>query len=122
MPLPAGFRNQGEFHTYAFEWLPDKITWFVDGVPIRVKTPGGKRPIPQHSAKILMNLWIFSIANGFGGADPGRNVYPMTAEYEWFRFYKWDREDRYPCANPPACLPAEDKRKSKNNPADGLSP
>jgi hypothetical protein len=119
-PLPAGFTHQGQFHTYAFEWLPDRITWFVDDVPVRVKM-GGRLPIPEKSAKIIMNLWVFAIAGGFGG-DPTRNQYPMAAEYEWFRFYKWNQETRYPCLDVPGCLPAEDRNKSKNNPDDGLSP
>jgi hypothetical protein len=118
--LPAGFTHQGQFHTYAFEWLPDRITWFVDDVPVRVKM-GGRLPIPEKSAKIIMNLWVFAIAGGFGG-DPTRNQYPMAAEYEWFRFYRWNQDNRYPCADTPGCLPAEDRNKSKNNPDDGLQP
>jgi hypothetical protein len=82
---------------------------------------GGRLPIPEKSAKIIMNLWVFAIAGGFGG-DPTRNQYPMAAEYEWFRFYKWNQETRYPCLDVPGCLPAEDRNKSKNNPDDGLSP
>ena len=120
MPVPAGFNHQTAAHTYAFEWLPEKITWFVDGQPVRVKV-GGKLPVPEKSAKIVMNLWIFANAGGFGG-DPTRNAYPLTAEYEWFRFYKWDNEKTYPCAGPPDCLAAEDRNKSKNNPSDGLAP
>jgi endo-1,3-1,4-beta-glycanase ExoK len=121
MGLPAGFNHQTAFHTYAFEWVRDRITWYVDGVPIRVKTAGGGKPIPERSAKIIMNLWIFDLVGGFGG-DPTRNQYPMSAEYEWFRFYRWDQEATYPCAGPPACLPGEDMNKSKNNPDDGLPP
>ena len=120
MGLPGGFSQQSDFHTYAFEWLPDKITWFVDDQPIRVKT-GGRLPVPERSAKIIMNLWIFASVGGFGG-DPTRNAYPMTSEYEWFRFYKWDQEDKYPCTDLPNCLPGEDRVKSKNNPDDGLQP
>jgi beta-glucanase (GH16 family) len=119
-PLPGGFTHQGQFHTYAFEWLPDRITWFVDDVPVRVKM-GPRLPIPEKSAKIIMNLWVFAIAGGFGG-DPTRNQYPMAAEYDWFRFYKWNQETKYPCADAPACLPPEDRNKSKNNPDDGLPP
>ncbi len=120
MGIPAGFNNQREFHTYAFEWLPEQITWYVDGIPVRVKRPGGGRPIPQLSAKVVMNLWIFG--GGEFGGDPTRNVYPLSAEYEWFRFYKWDKETTYPCKATPDCLPAEDRNLSKNNPSDGLPP
>jgi beta-glucanase (GH16 family) len=119
-PLPPGFANQPQLHTYAFEWIPGRITWLVDDVPVRVTVPG-KLPVPERSAKILMNLWVFAIAGGFGG-DPTRNTYPLSSEYDWFRFYKWNGDDRYPCAAPPACLPPEDLDRSKNNPDDGLPP
>jgi beta-glucanase (GH16 family) len=122
MPLPAGFANQTDFHTYAFEWLPDRITWFIDGVPVRMKTAGGAVAIPEKSTKVIMNLWIFGTPNGFGGADPSRNTYPMRSQYDWFRFYRWDGETRYPCPTPPACLDPGDLVKSKNNPLDGLAP
>lgn len=120
-PLPDNKGHQGEFHTYAFEWLPDSITWFVDDVMVREKKAGSGLNVPEKSAKIMMNLWIFATAGGFGG-DPTKNVYPLHAEYDWFRFYRWNNEDKYPCGTPPGCLPAEDRVKSKNNPADGLDP
>ncbi|OLQ15535.1 hypothetical protein AK812_SmicGene167 [Symbiodinium microadriaticum] len=47
------------------EWLPDRITWYIDGKAVR---------------------------------------------YDWFRFYKWDGEDTYPCA---------DTYLDGNNPCDG---
>ena len=62
-----------------------------------------------------MNLWIFAMAGGFGG-DPTRNQYPMAAEYEWFRFYKWDQETRYPCADPPGCLRARGPQQEQEQP------
>merc|ERR1712059_3682 len=73
-----------DFHDYAFEWLPDSITWFIDGKKIReVKKPHN---IPDMSAKILMNLWLFSSPYYFGGSNGGNNQYPFHSEYEWFRF------------------------------------
>jgi hypothetical protein len=55
----------------------------------------------------------------FGG-DPALNVYPIAGQYDWFRFYKWNQETTYPCANTPSCLPEEDLKLAKNNPNDGL--
>merc|ERR1719436_96733 len=26
-----GVNVRADFHTYAFEWLPDRITWYLDG-------------------------------------------------------------------------------------------
>ncbi|CAE7378508.1 licB, partial [Symbiodinium sp. CCMP2456] len=80
---------RAEFHTYGFEWLPDRITWYIDGVPVRSHY-GGNPPIPDKSAKVMMNLWIFGPKANFGGRQIDNNRYPMTSEYDWFRFYKWD--------------------------------
>ncbi len=120
-PAPGGFQSREAFHTYAFEWTPTEIKWFIDDQPVRTKATGGIVAIPEMSAKIMMNLWIFNPSGGFGG-DPSTNVYPMVAEYDWFRFYKWDGDTTYPCSGPPACLPEGDRDRSKNNPEDMINP
>src|SRR6185295_6317416 len=107
MPLPAGFnvRTAG-FHTYAFEWTPQSIKWFVDGVLVRVKTAGAGLPIPAESAHIMANMWFFPSNAAFG--NPNLNTYPMTSKYQYIRFYKWDQETAYPKTNPATELPAAD--------------
>jgi beta-glucanase (GH16 family) len=79
-----------EFHDFAFEWLPDSIVWYLDGVEFRRYEQPAKRPIPNLAAKVMMNLWIFGPSAGFGGPDIENNMYPMHSEYERFRFYKLD--------------------------------
>jgi endo-1,3-1,4-beta-glycanase ExoK len=45
-------------HLYAFEWLPDSITWYVDGIQIRrVEAGNAAAPIPQTSARVIANIW-----------------------------------------------------------------
>src|SRR6185436_18704504 len=108
--IPSGFDTQADFHTYAFEWLPTSIKWFIDGKLVRVKTAGSgqnKLPIPELSTKIVMNLWIFPTAD-LGGGDPALNQYPISGQYDWFRFYKWNQDQNYPCMNTPACVSADD--------------
>lgn len=108
-----------DFHIYAFEWLPDRITWYVDGVKIR-EALSGSLPIPEMSVKIMMNLWIFS-AGATGGAEKWNNEYPMYAEYDWVRFYKWNGDKQYPPAcMSEACLPPDDLYLASNNPCDGI--
>eukprot|EP00933_Yihiella_yeosuensis_P035292 TRINITY_DN28816_c2_g1_i1.p1 TRINITY_DN28816_c2_g1~~TRINITY_DN28816_c2_g1_i1.p1 ORF type:complete len:377 (+),score=77.40 TRINITY_DN28816_c2_g1_i1:102-1232(+) len=110
---------RSEFHTYAFEWLPHRVTWFIDGRKVREHT-GGRIPISDLAGKIMMNLWIFGEEAGFGGPDLKNNRYPMVAEYDWFRFYKWDKDDKYPCPNlGKSCLTSDDRYLSSNNPCDG---
>jgi hypothetical protein len=115
--VPANFNTRDGFHTYAFVWKADGITWYIDNNPTAVRTfaGGGSPPIPNKSAKIMMSMWVFGGGYGFGGVDGDKNVYPFTAEYDFFRFYKQDGET-YPMD--PAALPAEDLNKSKNNPTE----
>jgi beta-glucanase (GH16 family) len=120
--IPDGFSTTDGFHTYAFEWLPTSIKWFVDGTLIRVKNDGvGKNnlKVPTDSAKIVMNMWVFTNAN-LGGGDPADNSYPITGYYDWFHFYKWNGDDTYPCDGTPSCLPADDLVLAKNNINDPL--
>merc|ERR1711879_418036 len=90
----VGVNVRTGFHTYAFEWLPDSVTWYIDGKVVR-KRKVGMPPIPDLSAKIMMNLWIFNDGAYFGGPKLSNNRYPMTSEYDWFRFYRWDGDEAY---------------------------
>eukprot|EP00928_Gymnodinium_smaydae_P007886 TRINITY_DN12820_c0_g2_i2.p1 TRINITY_DN12820_c0_g2~~TRINITY_DN12820_c0_g2_i2.p1 ORF type:complete len:186 (-),score=35.36 TRINITY_DN12820_c0_g2_i2:142-699(-) len=117
--FPKNFNARELFHTYAFEWLPDKITWFIDGKIVRVHR-GGRVPVPSLSTKIMMNLWVFN-GGGFGGRNVGNNHYPMHNEYDWFRFYKWNGDEKYPCAAmDKTCLTDDDMYLTSNNPCDGI--
>eukprot|EP00927_Polykrikos_kofoidii_P076787 TRINITY_DN73814_c0_g1_i1.p1 TRINITY_DN73814_c0_g1~~TRINITY_DN73814_c0_g1_i1.p1 ORF type:complete len:477 (+),score=61.70 TRINITY_DN73814_c0_g1_i1:64-1494(+) len=113
--------TRNKFHTYVFEWLPDRITWSIDGTTIREHRSDSGISVPEMSAKIIMNLWVFNNMFAFGGSDGKNNRYPMQVEYDWFRFYRWDGDKHYPCAGmSDACLTASDKYLSGNNPCDGI--
>jgi endo-1,3-1,4-beta-glycanase ExoK len=121
-PIPGGFNTASDYHVYAFEWLPDSIKWYVDGVLVRTKLDGvgnDNLPVPKESTKVVMNLWVFT-NDGLGGGDPAANVYPITGTYDWFRFYRWNQDATYPCLETPGCLPAADLELAKNNVSDGL--
>ncbi|HET6284276.1 MAG TPA: glycoside hydrolase family 16 protein, partial [Polyangia bacterium] len=121
--VPAGLNTQSDFHVYAFEWLPTAVKWYVDGTLVRVKQDGtgtNRLPVPKESAKIMMNLWVFG-NSALGGGDPANNSYPIKAQYDWFRFYRWNNDATYPCSPVPSCLPAADLTLAKNNPADPLA-
>ena len=121
--LPANFSTQTDFHTYAFEWLPGSVKWYIDGQLVRIKLDGqGKNNllVPKESTKIIMNMWVFGNQN-LGGGDPANNVYPIKGEYDWFRYYRADIETTYPCPQTNrSCLTPDDLKYSKNNPKDPL--
>jgi len=111
--------TRNDFHTYAFEWLPDRVTWYIDGKKIR-ELKQGRTPIPNMSGKIMMNLWIFGEHAYFGGRQMHNNQYPLHSEYDWIRFYKWKGDKEYPCDGLSTdCLKHEDTFLSGNNPCDG---
>lgn len=93
-----------EWRVFAIEWLPDSIKWYVDGELVKTLSaadidcdpeciaPQEKpTPIPNNPTTIFMNFWIPNddIEADFGGRKE-RNQYPMTTEYDWFRYYTWD--------------------------------
>ena len=116
MGLPANYKISDP-HTYAFEWTPTRITWTIDGQVTHTYAGSANDPIPTRSAKIMMNLWIFS-GGAFG--DGSKNKFPFRAEYDYFRFYKAAPavDPTYPCAPTPSCLSADDKDFAQNNSAE----
>ncbi len=43
-------------HLYAFEWRPDGVTWFVEGVPIYA-TEAGDPGVPVAPGKVMFSAW-----------------------------------------------------------------
>jgi beta-glucanase (GH16 family) len=117
-PETRNINVRADFHVYAFEWVKGKVTWFIDGEVIRTSA-GSAVPVSEESAKVMMNLWIFNNTCNFGGPCTALD-YPIWSEYDWFRFYKWNEEDTYPCSPTPGCLPDSDLDGAKNNPSDGV--
>ena len=90
-----GFDASKEFHTYGFRWLPDSITWFVDGAPVykvttdtSVKEGGNLRVVeklPSTAGRILTNYWCGNErAWGWMGAYVGDSKDQGT-EYQWIK-------------------------------------
>ncbi len=95
-------KETSDWIVYAIEWTPDYVTWYMDGVEVRRMTNSDLdgspmvgpqiKPlwIPEKETMIMMNFWIpiEPVSHNFGGVTTG-NVYPMVAEYDWFRYYEY---------------------------------
>ena len=90
-----GFDASEEFHTYGFRWLPDSITWFVDGQPVykvttdtTAKAAGNLKiveKLPSTAGRILTNYWCGNErAWGWMGAYTGA-VKDQGTEYQWIK-------------------------------------
>nr|WP_302597472.1 glycoside hydrolase family 16 protein [uncultured Cellulosilyticum sp.] len=81
-----GFDASEAFHEYAFEWQPDSITWYVDGVEVYKATEN----IPQTPSKVMMNTWPGIGVDSWLGAFDGKT--PLTAEYDWMRVTQYSNK------------------------------
>lgn len=95
----AGASPTTGWNTYVIDWLPTKITWYYNGAVVRSYNQTTGIEIPQLSSKIMMNFWIPAAITGGLGGDATKNTFPMTHEYEWFKYYRWN-SDADKVANP----------------------
>ena len=78
------------FHTFAVEWQPDRITWFLDGSPYFTATPGdpflqGKEWVFNHPFYLLLNV---AVGGNFGGAVGADTVFPQQTLVDYVRLYQ----------------------------------
>ena len=79
-----------DYHVFAVEWQPDKITWLIDGSPYFTATPNdaflqGKQWVYNHPFFILMNV---AVGGNFGGAVGPETVFPATMSVDYVRLYQ----------------------------------
>jgi beta-glucanase (GH16 family) len=82
-----------DYHIFAVEWQPDKIVWFIDGMPFFTATPGdtflqGKQWVFNHPFFMLLNV---AVGGNFGGAVGPETTFPQTMSVDYIRLYQ-DKE------------------------------
>ncbi|MBU1680206.1 MAG: family 16 glycosylhydrolase [Bacteroidetes bacterium] len=75
-----------DYHTYAFEWTPDYIAWFIDGVEVYRQT-GAHIQEMKHPSKLMMNIWNPIWANWVGTWDKAN--LPANSFYDWAAYYSY---------------------------------
>ncbi len=120
--LPSSFRS--DFQTVGFEWLPGVIRFYyvnAMGQQVQLRELESAK-VPDMSAKLMANLWVFDASFAFGGPEGANNVYPFRAEYDFIRFYRWNMDTEYPCDDmTAACLKEIDVDLTNNNACDGVA-
>jgi beta-glucanase (GH16 family) len=69
----------GDFHTYAVRWLPNSVSWLVDGVPVRT--------LAGHSPAFDMNLLI-NLAIADWRPPPSPTDLPASFEIDYVKIYQ----------------------------------
>jgi hypothetical protein len=76
----------GTYHTYAFEWTPEYLAWFVDGVELRRDTGAAADAYAVNAAagmQFRFNIWPGDASFG-GNFDP--SVLPVYEEIDWVQY------------------------------------
>ena len=80
------FNPHEEFYTYAFEWTPDYVAWFVDSIEV-YRQEGGHIYSLNKAQKIMLNIWPPVYEDWVGTLDP--NDIPFYAFYDWVTYYNY---------------------------------
>jgi beta-glucanase (GH16 family) len=85
-PFPGGVASN--YHTFAIEWQPDLIEWYVDGILYHTATPTDVAPnewVFNDPVYLLLNL---AIGGNFGGPVSEDTVFPQTMAIDYVRVYQ----------------------------------
>jgi beta-glucanase (GH16 family) len=75
-----------DYHTYAFEWTPEYVAWFIDGIEV-IKQTGEHIQTLTLPQKIMMNIWNPLYENWAGVFNP--DALPAFAYYDWVSYYAY---------------------------------
>jgi len=82
----VNFNPHLDFHTYAFEWTPDYVVWFIDSEEVHRQT-GEHIQTLFREQKIMMNIWNPAFDNWVG--DWNAEALPAFAYYDWVSYYSY---------------------------------
>lgn len=80
----------GAYHTYAVEWQPNLIVWYVDGIEYHRATPADVAPnqwVFEHPFFLLLNV---AVGGNFGGPVGSDAAFPATMKVDYVRVYAPD--------------------------------
>ena len=75
-----------EFHTYAFEWVPGEVRWFIDGQEVYSQS-GNHINNLIHAQKIMMNTWSSIYENWVGPFNT--EDLPIYSFYDYVSYYEY---------------------------------
>ncbi|MDF1596898.1 MAG: family 16 glycosylhydrolase [Acidimicrobiia bacterium] len=85
-PFPGGVA--AGYHTFAIEWQPDLIEWYVDGIVYHTATPADVAPnqwVFNDPVYLLLNL---AVGGNFGGEVSDALTFPQELKVDYVRVYQ----------------------------------
>ncbi|MFC4565566.1 family 16 glycosylhydrolase [Nocardiopsis mangrovi] len=84
---PQGWGFTDTYHTFAVEWRPDSVTWFVDGVAYQTFTRasvGGNRWVFDHPFFMILNV---AVGGNWPGPPNSTTRFPQEMRVDYVRVY-----------------------------------
>jgi beta-glucanase (GH16 family) len=102
----TGSRNIGrpladDFHTFAVDWSPNLIVWYVDGTEYHRVTPGslgGDRWVFDHNFFMIMNVAVGGYWPGYPDAT---STFPQSLVVDYVRVWAYTEGGTNPPPPPP---------------------
>jgi beta-glucanase (GH16 family) len=87
--LTGGRKFSDDFHTFAVEWEPNVIRFYVDGHLYQTRTPAdlphGASWVFDHPFFIILNV---AVGGGWPGNPDATTVFPQQMQVDYVRVYK----------------------------------
>lgn len=92
IPAIAGFNASSQFYTYGFDWLPDRLRWWMIH-PVSADTvvlwdySGSELGIPQNPSRYRLNFWHTN--NWAVETNPNsleKPLHPYEVEIDWMSY------------------------------------
>lgn len=84
---PQGWAFADTFHTFAVEWSPEGITWFVDDVPYQTFTPDDTRGHPWVYDQPFFLILNLAVGGTWPGSPDAGTEFPQEMKIEYVRVY-----------------------------------
>ncbi|MCP4425069.1 MAG: family 16 glycosylhydrolase [Chloroflexi bacterium] len=85
-PFPGGV--SGSYHTFAIEWQPDLIEWYVDGILYHTAAPDDVAPNEWVFNDPVFLLFNLAIGGNFGGQVSEDLTMPQDMTIDYVRVYQ----------------------------------
>ncbi|GAA2634647.1 glycoside hydrolase family 16 protein [Dactylosporangium fulvum] len=87
--LSGGRALADDFHTFAVDWAPDSIVWYLDGVQYARKTPAdtrGNRWVFDHPFFMILNV---AVGGNWPGSPDGSTTFPQQMVIDYVRVFAY---------------------------------
>lgn len=87
--LPASRKVSDDYHTFAVEWEPNVIRFYVDGLLYKTRTPAdlpaGKAWVFNHPFFLILNV---AVGGNWPGNPDATTVFPQLMKVDYVRVYQ----------------------------------